>query len=228
MSDDLRELSDIFFNRAQELLYGFSLDSPNITTLQALLLMGHREIGRGRPSKGWLFSGMAFRLAHEMGLHLDPNNWNDSEDSRVEREILRRTYWAAFVADQHLSLYFGRPPALHPNESDVISTVRIPYPPEWQPLLNRYIVQDALATEFEDGDGLVAFFIQQAELSKIIHRIITEVFENRSSKADETVLATSIQDIQVSLRRWASELPAKVHWNEWSAGQIPALVLYLQ
>ena len=125
VSDDLKELSDIFFGRAQELLYGFALESPNLTTLQALLLMGHREIGQGRTSKGWLMSGMAFRLAHEMGLHLDPNNWNESEDSRVEREILRRTYWAAFVADKQLSLYFGRPPALHPNESDVITTVRM-------------------------------------------------------------------------------------------------------
>lgn len=66
VSDDLRELSDIFFGRAQELLYGFALESPNLTTLQALLLMGHREIGQGRTSKGWLLSGMAFRLAHEM------------------------------------------------------------------------------------------------------------------------------------------------------------------
>jgi hypothetical protein len=228
VSDDLRELSDIFFSRAQEILYRFALESPNLTTLQALLLMGHREIGWGRTSKGWLLSGMAFRLAHEMGLHLDPNNWNESDDSRVAREILRRTYWAAFVADKQLSLYFGRPPALHPNESDVISTVRIPYPPEWQPLLNKYILEGTLATEFEDGDGLVAFFIQQAELSKILHRIITDVFENRSVKADETVLATSVQEIQVSLRKWASDLPAKLHWNEWSVGQIPSLVLYLQ
>jgi hypothetical protein len=104
---NLRELSDVFFNRAQELLYGSALECPNLTTLQALILMGHREIGFGKTSKGWLLSGMAFRLAHEMGLHLDPTNWNASDDSRVEREILRRMYWAAFVADKQLSLYFG-------------------------------------------------------------------------------------------------------------------------
>jgi len=83
----LRELSDVFFNRAQQLLYGSALESPNLTTLQALILLGHREIGHGKMSKGWLFSGMAFRLAHEMGLHLDPSNWKGSDDSRVEREI---------------------------------------------------------------------------------------------------------------------------------------------
>jgi hypothetical protein len=62
-----REWSDMFFNLAQQLLYGSALESPNLTTLQALILLGHREIGHGKTSKGWLFSGMAFRLAHEMG-----------------------------------------------------------------------------------------------------------------------------------------------------------------
>lgn len=103
----LRELSDVFFNRAQELLYRSALESPNLTTLQALILLGHREIGHGKTSKGWLFSGMAFRLCQEMGFHLDPNNWKGSDDSRIEREILRRTYWAAFVSINFLLGVFG-------------------------------------------------------------------------------------------------------------------------
>jgi hypothetical protein len=246
-----RELSDIFFNRAQQLLYGSALESPNLTTLQALILLGHREIGHGKTSKGWLFSGMAFRLAHEMGLHLDPNNWNGSDDSRVEREILRRTYWAAFVADKQLSLYFGRPPVLYPGHSDVHATLRIPYPPEWEALLNTYIKEGTSETAYEDGMALVAAFIQQAELSKILHRMITEVFENRNVDAEETVLATSIMDIHVALTKWSADLPAKLHWNQWyelwflsflvipicqkikltltrSVGPIPSLVLHLQ
>ncbi|KAJ8124353.1 hypothetical protein O1611_g9287 [Lasiodiplodia mahajangana] len=100
-------LSDVFANQAQALLYP-SLNHPDVTVLQALILLGQLEIGRGRPSKGWLFCGMAFRLAHEMGLHLDPTNWHNTEDPDVEREILRRVYWAAFVVDKQLSLYFGR------------------------------------------------------------------------------------------------------------------------
>jgi hypothetical protein len=211
----LRELSDVFLNRAQQLLYGSALESPNLTTLQALILLGHREIGHGKMSKGWLFSGMAFRLAHEMGLHLDPSNWKGSDDSRVEREILRRTYWAAFVADKHLSLYFGRPPALYPRQSDVNDTIRIPYPPEWEALLNTYIMQGTSETAYEDGLALVASWVQQAELCKILHRMIIEVFENRSANTDEIVLATSVKDIDVALKRWVANLPAKLHWNQW-------------
>ena len=210
-----RELSDIFFNKAQQLLYTSALESPNLTTLQALILLGHREIGHGKTSKGWLFSGMAFRLAHEMGLHTDPNNWNGSDDSRVEREILRRTYWAAFIADKHLSLYFGRPPALYPGQSDVHDTIRIPYPPEWEHLLNTYIMKGTSETAYEDGMALVQAFIQQAELCKILHRMITEVFENRNIDAEEAVLANSINDIHVALTKWSADLPAKLHWNQW-------------
>jgi len=43
---------------------------------------------------------MAFRLAHDMGLHLDPRNWDSSDESSIEREIRRRCYWGAFVADK--------------------------------------------------------------------------------------------------------------------------------
>ncbi|TVY47788.1 putative transcriptional regulatory protein [Lachnellula occidentalis] len=223
----LRDLSSVFFNRAQELLYGGALESPNLTTLQALILLGHREIGIGKASRGWLFSGMAFRLAHEMGLHLDPSNWTGSDDSRIEREILRRTYWAAFVADKQLSLYFGRPPALYPAESDVRDTERIPYPPEWASLLNTYIMQGTSETAYEDGLALVAGWVHQVELCKILHRMITEVFENRSGKTDETVLSTSAKEIHVALTKWSSDLPSKLHWNQWTVGHVPSLVLHL-
>jgi hypothetical protein len=88
--------------------------------------------------------------------------------------------------------------------------------------------QHTLPTAFEDGPTLVKYFVQQVELCKILHRMITEVFENRNIKAEETVLATSINNIDVALTKWLSDLPNNLHWNEWSVGKIPALVLHLQ
>lgn len=49
---------------------------------------------------GLTMLGMAFRLAQGMGLHLDPSHWNTPRDTDVEREISRRAYWAAFIADK--------------------------------------------------------------------------------------------------------------------------------
>lgn len=223
-----RPLSEVFAGQAQSLLYYSSLDNPDLTTLQALVLLGQREIGQCRPSKGWLFCGMAFRLAHEMGLHLDPNNWTGTVEPDVDREILRRVYWASFIADKQIGLYFGRPPALYPHESDVRNTVRLPYPPDWEGLLDTYIAPGISATAYEDGIALVGSFIYQAELAKIQHSIITDLFESRQPNADDTAIATTVQRLHVSMTRWLASLPGKLYWNQWTVGQVPACVLHLQ
>jgi Fungal specific transcription factor domain len=57
-NDEIRDLSDIFYTRAERLLYGGALDTPNITTIQALLLLGQRDVGRGKATKGWLLTGL--------------------------------------------------------------------------------------------------------------------------------------------------------------------------
>jgi hypothetical protein len=227
--DDSRSVSDIFAHQAQQLIYA-ALDSPELTTLQALALLGYREIGVGHTSKGWLFAGMAFRLAHEMGLHLDPNNWDASTEGTSNRdtEILRRVYWAIFIADKQLSLYFGRPPALHPSESDVRNTIRLQYPPDWEGLLDTYICKGASATEFEDGVALVGSFIYQAELCKIAHLMITDLFENRRGNVDATVAAARSRQIHVSLTKWLSSLPGTLHWNQWTVGVVQPSVLRMQ
>ena len=223
----LRGLSKVFSKHAQSLLYA-ALDHPDLTILQALILLGQREIGHGHASKGWLFCGMAFRLTHEMGLHLDPNNWNDGTQPSVDTEVLRRVYWTAFILDKQLSLYFGRPPALYPQESDVRNTIRIPYPPEWESLLDTYVAKGLSAEAYEDGIALAGSVIYQVELCKILHNMISRLYENRRAKADAAIMATMTQQIHVSLVGWLSSLPGKLHWNQWTVGQVPACVLHLQ
>lgn len=220
-------LFETFSSHAETLIYA-SLDKPDLTLLQALLLLSYQAVGHGKASKGWLFSGMAFRIAHEMGLHLDPNNWNGPSEPQIDREILRRVYWSAFNADKQISLYFGRPPALYPHESDVRNTIRIPYPDGWQGLLETYIAKDISVTAYEDGISLAGSFIYRVELYKIIHTMITDLFENRRHNADSAVLAATAQRIHVSLNKWLANLPGKLYWNQWSNGQIQPFVLHLQ
>lgn len=226
-----RHLSVIFSSKAESIVLQ-SLNAPDITILQALVMLGCLEIGQGRSSKGWLYCGMAFRLTHEMGLHLDPNNWKSSRsESSVDREILRRVYWAVFIVDKQLSMFFGRPPALYPGEADVKDTIRIPYPEEWKRLLDIYVCKGTSPTAFEDGIPLVACFVHQVELAKILHVMIVEVFENRRQQSTEATAATTtaakVQQVHTSLVRWLSELPQKLHWNQWTVGQVPAYVLHI-
>ena len=220
-------LSHVFASQAEFILHE-ALDKPDLTVLQALLLLGQREISQRHASRGWLYCGMAFRLAHEMGLHLDPSNWDGTFSAEIDREVLRRVYWAAFVVDKQLSLHFGRPPALHPYESDVRNTVRIPYPPDWESLLDTYIAPKMSATAYEDGLAVAGSFIYHAELAKIQHTMITDLFENRRKNADNAVIAATIHNIHLSLEKWLAGLPKKLYWSQWTLGQVPAPVLHLQ
>ncbi|KAM0327177.1 hypothetical protein ACHAQA_006309 [Verticillium albo-atrum] len=163
-----------------------------------------------------------------MGLHLDPGNWTTSKsESSVDREILRRVYWAVFIVDKQMSLYFGRPPALYPHEADVRNTIRIPYPPEWESLLDSYISKGTSCTAFEDGIATVSSFTHQAELAKIFHTLIVDVFENRLRQACATKAAATAQQVHTALVKWLATLPQKLHWNQWTVGQVPPYVLHL-
>lgn len=227
---ELKKLSQTFARHAEAIVFQ-NLELPDLTTLQSLITLGNLEIGQGRSSKGWLFCGMAFRLTHEMGLHLDPANWSSSSsnksESSLDREILRRVYWAVFIVDKQLSLYFGRPPALYPHEADVRNTIRIPYPPEWESLLDKYISKGTSATAFEDGIRLVGCFVHQVELAKVFHTLIVDVFENRLRRNDATAAAATAHQVHTSLVRWLALLPQSLHWNQWTVGQVPFYVLHL-
>lgn len=206
-----------------------SLDSPDLTTLQTLMICGPLAVGRGLGSKGWLFCGMAFRLAHEMGLHLDPSNWDQgAAHSPVDREIQRRVYWATFVADKQLSLYFGRPPALHPQNADVRNTIRIPYPPEWEQLLDTFIASGTSVTAFEDSLAVVGSFVYHVELAKIFHAMIVTIFENRDGQANKSAdIAKATSQVHMQLERWLSQLPQRLQWNAWKVDKIPHYILHL-
>lgn len=87
---------------------------PSIPMTQALLQHSAREIGRGNLSQAWLYSGMAFRLAADLGLFT--RTWTDYEDTDTvqarRNQISCQLAWSCFLWDKIISLYFGRHPTL--------------------------------------------------------------------------------------------------------------------
>ena len=57
---------DEFFDRARALL-GRAYLSPRVATVQALLLMGYREIGIGAMAHAWLYVGMDYTHEKDAG-----------------------------------------------------------------------------------------------------------------------------------------------------------------
>ena len=78
-------------------------EKPQIATVQALALMSVREAGCGREAKGWVYSGMSFRMAYDLGLNLDSGGLSGSRDTNLDDEEIdarRVTMWGCFLFDK--------------------------------------------------------------------------------------------------------------------------------
>ena len=87
-----------FFKEAKRLiLENDEHETPRLPTVQALALMSVREAGCGREAKGWLYSGMSFRMACDLGLNVDSSNPSLDEEEIDARRI---TFWGCFLFDK--------------------------------------------------------------------------------------------------------------------------------
>ncbi|KAF2273007.1 uncharacterized protein EI97DRAFT_436441 [Westerdykella ornata] len=113
---DSSTAGDHFFKEAKRLILEGDLhEVPALTTVQALALMSVREAGCGREAKGWVYSGMSFRMACDLGLNLDSGGMQFSKGIDENEEDARKiTFWGCFLIDKCWSNYLGRLPQL-PN-----------------------------------------------------------------------------------------------------------------
>ncbi|KAK1716026.1 fungal-specific transcription factor domain-containing protein [Colletotrichum acutatum] len=104
-----KSLPDFFAARAKTLLE-IELDSPSVSTVQAMIVLSSHEIGANRDSRGWLYSAMAIRLAFDLALHKDMTPYvNKGVLKPAEAELRRAVFWGAYTMDQTLGFYRGRP-----------------------------------------------------------------------------------------------------------------------
>ncbi|KAG2108501.1 fungal-specific transcription factor domain-containing protein [Suillus discolor] len=114
---------DKYFNVAKKLLdntYASSMPS----TVQALLLLGYREIGIGAMAQAWVYTGMAVRMAQDLGMHRAADGWARAEVGRLfgprELQERRRIWWGCVVLDGYVSTYIGRPLAIFERDYDTL------------------------------------------------------------------------------------------------------------
>lgn len=100
--EDNATTGDHFFSEAKRLLYeNEEFANARLCTVQALALMSVREAGCGRESKGWVYSGMSFRMASDLGLNVDVPAMNGSSQLSPEDVDARRiTFWGCFLFDK--------------------------------------------------------------------------------------------------------------------------------
>ena len=102
---------DEYLDRAKVILNGLYASSRT-TTVQALLLMGYREIGAGAMAQAWIYIGMAIRMAQDLGLHRSADGWARAGlggrlFSEWELQERKRIWFGCVIMDKYVSTYIG-------------------------------------------------------------------------------------------------------------------------
>lgn len=107
--------SRFVWNQATDALYSELQLCPGMSSVVAVLL----DVG-GRPSTSMIGNGVligsAVSIAHGLGLHRDPSDWDMSEP---EKRIRVQIWWALVVHDRWFSLAYGTPPHIQGKFHDV-------------------------------------------------------------------------------------------------------------
>jgi hypothetical protein len=90
--------ADLLLSRVRHLL-GTAIQQPSsIPTVQALLQLSARELAHGSMSQAWVYSGIAFRMASDLGLeYIGPNIKGLGP---VDLEIRKRLFWSCYFWDK--------------------------------------------------------------------------------------------------------------------------------
>ncbi|KAF8930461.1 hypothetical protein BGZ47_000539 [Haplosporangium gracile] len=193
-------LSQGCFDAARLLLDDF-MDVPRVSTVQALCLMSqfhHQGQWKATRSSGYL--SMAIRMAHELGLHRDP----ESIVQGPEADGLRCLWWSMFILDHQFSAWLGLGLMMHGKESNVELPV------------------DTVSSH-QDLRG----FVSMVRLVKILGSVLQHSYSTQSLPPQFGGHDSMVSYIEGSLTSWLSNLTPEMRWQNPNSAKrgSPALAM---
>ncbi|KAM5524580.1 fungal specific transcription factor domain-containing protein [Fusarium oxysporum f. sp. phaseoli] len=172
--DDMRKITlsprESSLHREAKHMLDIELERPGgISSVQALLLLGDLECGVGRDNTGWMYSGMANRLAFDIGLHLDCTSSMSEQDTKIRNMVMQ----ACVIYDRYWGLFLGRPLAIKSQDVDLLS--------------NRFSQLASFGLDAPKMDLTSEIYEQLIELMELAGRIVEiRDLSNSSQVAEQT------------------------------------------
>lgn len=215
--DDSATAGDHFFREAKRLIMeNDEHEKPALPTVQALALMSVREAGCGREAKGWVYSGMSFRMACDMGLNLNSSQLTSNRfvsGDELEEDARRITFWGCFLFDKCWSNYLGRLPQL-PSSVATVSLFDV-FPEEdsaqWSPYTDSGFTQ--AHAQPARTRAVARQIIKLCEISDDLMKYFYNPIDMEKSKGKAAELR-KLSDIHTRLEAWRRELPKELEPRE--------------
>ncbi|KAG2075201.1 hypothetical protein BDR04DRAFT_1092068 [Suillus decipiens] len=192
--------------------------SSRATTCQALLLLGHREFGIGSMEQGWLYIGMAIRMAQDLGLNRAADNWQlhgRKMFSLEENQVRKHIWWGCCIADKYTSVYMGRPVSIGEGDFDTL----LPDPAEY----NEDISGDLATLPYISTRLTMTCFKAAATLSVLIGSIVTMIYPVRSTGRGSR--RAVLNNLESRLDQWYIDLPDNLRYDPASKRNNPPLAV---
>ncbi|PKK49493.1 hypothetical protein CI102_7083 [Trichoderma harzianum] len=221
---DSRTKGDHFFAEAKRLIVdNDEYEKPRLVTVQALALMSVREAGCAREAKGWVYSGMSFRMALDIGLNLEVEGLDKEHMSEEEIDARRITFWGCFLFDKTWSNYLGRLPQL-PRNSFTVSKIDV-FPDEdaalWAPFTDKGF-DESLAQPSRTR----AVALHLSKLCEISNDILVFFYHPSHIKraSSKSLELKKLGELHQRLEEWRKNLPKEFEPKE---GLLPNVILML-
>ena len=180
------------------------LSNSSSVTVRALLVMSlhsdlHGSNALQSGSKCWNRTGMAIRMAQDLGLNRDASGRDDLDDDAFFLEQKRRIWGCCVTADRCLSVSLGRPLAIDLTDCDV----RLPSPFE--------ILRSPTDPKSDlNTDRPFAFNTEMLKLTILIGRVMKAIYSPTGlMKATDEEITSLLSDID----RWKESLPAELQFQ---------------
>lgn len=225
--DDSSTAGDHFFQEAKRLIYDEDLlAAPRLSTVQALALMSVREAGCGREARGWVYSGMAFRMACDLGLSFNSTPYTNGTLHRAqdddEEDARRITFWGCFMIDKCWSQYLGRLPLFQRSSNVTVPKFEV-FPAEdasnWCPYS-----ESGYSQAHAQPSRIRAVALQTSALCDISSDLIGYFYhpENFERPLSRQVELKRLQEIHGRLETWKRALPKEFEPKE---GTLPSVIV---
>ncbi|KAF2265795.1 hypothetical protein CC78DRAFT_598402 [Lojkania enalia] len=221
--EDSATAGDHFFKEAKRLILEEDLhEVPALSTVQALALMSVREAGCGREAKGWVYSGMSFRMACDLGLNLDHGGIQHRNSIDESEEDARKiTFWGCFLFDKCWSNYLGRLPQL-PNSIITVPKFDV-FPVEDADIWSAYTDSGSNQAHAQPSrTRAVARQISRlCEISSDLMNFFYNPIDMDKAKGKQAELK-KLSEIHQRLEAWRRELPKELEPKE---GGLPSMLV---
>lgn len=210
--DDAVEMNEYFAKRALQLLVKEIDRGSSIPAIQGLLIFSSRECACGRTSQGWLYSGMAFRMARDLGMHVAPKKLGplSSRFSDEDLALRRQIFWSCYTWDKTMSLCLGRPPQIKETiELPTVETLldgRDADDEIWQPITDHSSLSQSLLNHRTLSSTRFAAY---CELCVIIDNVLDKLY-SRPHRAQRDHMLAYLTQMLEKLDDWAARLPSEL------------------